>query len=253
MSTRTALLMVGMIVFFMASSAIAVENSAHILFDQGHNQRFLIEEKGALHLSDFAALLSSDSAQVSSTAKVLDDTALKNVTALVISGSFVALQPEEIEAVIRFIERGGRLAVMLHIGPPLAGLLARLDVSHSNGVLRERNNMIDSDMNFRVSAFSGSPLFKGVPQFSAYGAWALDPGKEGISLAQTSDDAWVDLNGDKVLSQGDAVGSFAVVVSGTLGKGGFIVFGDDAIFQNRYLDKNNRKLAENLAVWMMGR
>ena len=252
MSNRAAFLMVGVFLFFSASSASADGKDTQILFDQGHNERFFIEEKGTLQLSNFAAVLGSKGALVSSTTKVLDDAALKNVTALVISGPFAPLQPEEIEAVVRFIERGGRLAAMLHIGPPLAGLLARLDVYHSNGVLHERHNVIDLDMNFRVTTFSASPLFAGVSHFSAYGAWALDPGNAGTPLAQTSAEAWVDLDGDKVLSPGDAVGAFAVAVSGNLGSGGFVIFGDDAIFQNRYLTDNNGKLAGNLAGWLMG-
>ena len=123
----------------------------------------------------------------------------------------------------------------------------------SNAVLHERNNVIDTDNNFRITNLSSSPLFTGLKQFSAYGVWALDPGKAGITLAQTSADAWADLDGNKVLSKGDIIGAFNVVVSGTLGAGSFVVFGDDAIFQNRYLDKNNSKLAANLAVWLTGR
>jgi hypothetical protein len=46
------------------------------------------------------------------------------------------------------------------------------------------------------------------------------------------------------------VGSFGVVVSGDLGNGRFIVFGDDAIFQNKFLDNSNRQLAKNLARWL---
>ncbi len=252
MSIKATLLMTGMAMFFSAVSAMADDTAVQILFDQGHNQRFLIEEKGVLQLSSFAAAVRSKGAHVASTKKALDDNALKNVTALVISGPFESLRPEEVESVVRFIERGGRLAVMLHIGPPLSGLLAKLDVYHSNGVLHERNNVIDNDINFRVTGSSGSPLFAGVTQFSAYGVWALEPGKAGTPLAQTSAEAWVDLDGDKVLSKGDAVGAFAVVVSGTLGSGSFIVFGDDAIFQNSHLDDNNSKLADNLAGWLTG-
>jgi hypothetical protein len=253
MNIRATLVTVGMILVFSAVGAIADGNDPHILFDQGHNQRFLIEDTGDLQLSNLAVAVRGKGAHVTSTKKVLDDTALKNVTALVISGPFTALQPEEVEAVVRFIERGGRLAAMLHIGPPLADLLARLDVYHSNGVLHERKNVIDTDLNFRVTAFSGSPLFAGLQYFSAYGVWALDPGKAGTLLAQTSAEAWVDLNGDKVLSQGDPIGAFAVAVSGNLGGGSFIVFGDDAIFQNRYLDAANGRLADNLAGWLTGR
>lgn len=253
MNCRAALLMAAVTLLFSTVTAMAGGNGVQILFDQGHNQRFLIEEKGDLQLSGFAEIVRGKGASVTSTTKILDDGVLKNMTSLVISGPFASLRPEEVDAVARFIERGGRLAAMLHIGPPLSGLLARLDVFHSNGVLHERNNVIDSDINFRITGLPGSPLFAGLPQFSVYGSWALDPGKAGTALAQSSPEAWVDLNGDKVLSTGDAVGVFAVVVSGGLGSGSFIVFGDDAIFQNRYLDDNNSRLADNLAAWLTGK
>ena len=53
-------------------------------------------------------------------------------------------------------------------------------------------------------------------------------------------------------SKGDAGGPFTVAVSGTLGAGLFAVFGDDAIFQNRYLDEDNGRLAANLSGWLAG-
>jgi hypothetical protein len=236
----------------LAYTAVAGDGGSQILFDQGHNQRFVIEEKGELQLSKLADIMRSQGATVVSTKKTLSAETLKDITALVISGPFESLSSDEIEAVAQFIERGGRVAAMLHIGPPLAGLLTRFDLDHSNAVLHERNDVIDSDNNFRVTNLSDATLFAGLDYFSIYGAWALDPGKNGKILAQTSPDAWADLNGDKMLSKGDVVGAFTVAVSGTLGSGSFVVFGDDAIFQNRYLDKNNSRLAANLAGWLAG-
>jgi hypothetical protein len=236
-----------------AATCFAAEGPARILFDEGHNQRFGITEKGELQLSRLAEIMRDHGAGVSSLKTPLSDETLKDTAALVISGPFAALKPEEIDAVVQFIKRGGRLAVMLHIGVPLTGLLAALDLDHSNAVLHERTNVIDSDNNFRVTDLSLSPLFSGLTEFSVYGVWALDPGKSGIVLAKTSPTAWVDLDGNKVLSKGDVVGAFAVAVSGTLGAGSFVVFGDDALFQNRYLDENNSKLAANLSTWMVGK
>ena len=68
-------------------------------------------------------------------------------------------------------------------------------------------------------------------------------------VASTSSKGWVDLNGDKKLSKGDVVQAFGVVAVGESGAGRFVVFGDDAIFQNRFLDESNRQLAINLARW----
>lgn len=241
------------VLLLWVNQAAAAESVIRVLFDQGHNQRFLVEEKGELQLSGLADIVRGQGAEVTSTKSALTAEALGACNSLVISGPFAALSPDEVDAVIRFIEKGGRLAAMLHIGPPLAALLSRLDVDHSNAVLHERQNVIDADINFRVKELASEPLFSGISQFSLYGGWALDPGPSARSVARTSPVAWADLNGDRILSKGDVVGEFTVAVSGVYGAGSFVIFGDDAIFQNRYLDDDNRRLATNLASWLAGR
>ena len=44
--------------------------------------------------------------------------------------------------------------------------------------------------------------------------------------------------------------SFSVLVSGPHGSGELAVFGDDAMFQNRFLTGQNLELAHNLAAWL---
>ncbi len=53
---------------------------------------------------------------------------------------------------------------MLHIAPPLDSLLTRLDVDYSNSVLHERKNVIDKDLNFRVTDLSAVPALFGDQQ-----------------------------------------------------------------------------------------
>ncbi|MBT1073134.1 DUF4350 domain-containing protein [Pelotalea chapellei] len=236
--------------FLLPLNCLAKDDAPRILFDQGHNQRFLIGEKGELQLSKLADTVRKQGAQVNSTTSPLSNETLGNCEALVISGPFAELTSEESDAVLHFLERGGRLAVMLHIGQPVAGLLARLNVEHSNAVLHERRNILDMDINFTINDLKKNPLFNGISQFSVYGAWALNPGPGSTAIASTSPESWVDLNGDKTFSKDDANGPFALVVWGNKGKGSFIIFGDDAIFQNRFLDKNNAALAVNLAAWL---
>ena len=245
---KYCLLFIG--VLLLPLTCMAKEPAPQILFDQGHNQQFLIEGSGELQLSKLAGIFRAQGAKVTSTTSPLSDGTLQGSDALVISGPFTGLKASEIDAVLRFLERGGRVAVMLHIGSPLSALLNRLDVEHSNTVLHERQNVIDKDLNFHVQDLATTPLFHGISRFATYGAWALNPGSDSTAIARTSDQSWVDLNGDKLLSDGDAVGPFALTVSGTHGAGRFIVFGDDAIFQNRYLDDSNSKLAANLGSWL---
>ena len=243
------------IIMVYAPLSFSEEAKPLILFDQGHGQRFVIEHTGALQLSKLVELIRAQGAKVEATKLPLANEKLTSVSALVISGPFEQLRPEEVDAIAGFVERGGRLAVMLHIGSPLSTLLQRLGLDHSNSVLHERRNLIDAsnDMNFLIKDLSSNPLFKGLDQFSAYGVWALRAETTGVTaIARTSPMAWVDLNGDKILSRGDTVGAFEVVVTGALGAGSFIIFGDDAIFQNRYLDENNSKLAVNLGAWLIG-
>lgn len=251
-SVRRAVVSFGAAVCTLISVAVTSWGAVPlVLIDQGHGQRFVVEQEGELHLSRLAAILGDEGLQVTIGRERLTDEALGKMAALVISGPFAPLAPEEVDAVIRFLERGGRVALMLHIGQPLAGLIHRIGGDFSNSVIHERQNVIgENDITFRVRDLATHPLFGGVEQFSLYGGWALN----GLpSLARTSAEAWVDLDGNRKLSAGDAKDRFTVVAEGGIGAGRILIFGDDAIFQNRYLDDSNSRLARNLAQWLAGR
>jgi len=119
-------------------------------------------------------------------------------------------------------------------------------------VIRERENVIGGDpVNFRVTRFEPHLVTRQLVAFSIYGGWALNNLDNGaIVIARTGPESWIDLNGDRVLGQGDAVQSFGVAVAGRLGQGQFALFGDDAIFQNQFLKDGNLTLARNLVAWL---
>jgi hypothetical protein len=146
---------------------------------------------------------------------------------------------------------GGKLAVMLHIAPPLGSLLDRLQIGYTNGIINETQNVIDKDpMNFRVAHIGGHPVMNGLHDFSLYGVWGLiNRDQSARIVAATGPNAWIDLDRDKVQKK-ETTAAFGVAVAGEVGQGGFLVFGDDAIFQNKFLDKNNKALAANLAAWL---
>jgi hypothetical protein len=249
-SVFVGLLLAGALSFLVSLPVSA----SSVVFDEGHGERFVISRDGLLDLSSLAAVVREGGEDVASLQTPLTDAALAGADALVISGPFVPLSAEEVSTVVRFLDRGGRLAVMLHIGIPAGELLHRLGVDFSNAVIHEQHDTIDADpANFRVTRFASHPLLSGVKRFSLYGVWALmATGDNARVITATSPDAWVDLDGDGTLSAGDAVQSFGVVVAGTSGRGEFLVFGDDAIFQNKFLDVDNRTLAANLAAWLAG-
>jgi uncharacterized protein DUF4350 len=238
----------------LVAGIVPVHATQTVVFDEGHGERFVVGKKGDLDLSSLGELFRKQEVEVKTVAVPLTDEQLAGADALVISGPFAPLSAAEVESIDRFLERGGRLVVMLHIGAPLADLLHGLGVDFSNSVIRERHNVIaDDPLNFRVTGLEQHPLLAGLTQFSLYGGWALMGFAENVrALASTSVDAWVDLNGDRKLSPDDAVQSFGVVVAGTRGRGEFVVFGDDAIFQNKFLDADNAHLAKNLAAWLCG-
>jgi hypothetical protein len=223
-----------------------------VLFDEGHGQKFLIGERGQLDLSRLAGVFQAEGAQIKASREALTDARLSGVDGLVVSGPFTPFTPAEIEAVTRFLDRGGRLSVMLHIPHPVAPLLHRLGVDFSNGIIRERANVIHDDpLNFHVTALSAHALTRQLDAFDVFGAWALLSTNANVAIiAQTSPTAWVDLNGNNRLDVGDAVQSFGVAVAGQFGSGRFAVFGDDAIFQNQFLTGGNVVLARNLVGWL---
>lgn len=240
------------LLLFLAIPAIADDAQPVVLFDQGHNQRFLVEKDGPLHLSKLADTFKDAGFTVSAASSSITPETLATARALVISGPFASFKPEEINAITAFVERGGNLAVMLHISSPLSVLLDRLGVVVSGSVIHEQENIVkDVDINFRVTRLEASELVAGIDHLSIYGGWALlNSGAGTAVVAVTGNKAWVDLNGDKKLTDKDAMQSFAVVVTGKHGAGKFVVFGDDAMFQNEYLDESNAKLAANLAAWL---
>jgi hypothetical protein len=228
-----------------------------VVFDQGHGQRFLIEEAGALHLSVLSDMFHDARFHVRAATRAFSDETLKNADVLVVSGPFTPFTSEEIHSIVRFVESGGTLCVMLHIGHPVAQLLGKFNVLTSNGVIREGEHLInETGKDFFITRFAPHPLTNGLKRFAVHGGWALHVSgkhgeqKYGNEIAHTSQQAWIDLNRDGIFNTADARQSFGVVVAGTFGKGSFVVFGDDAIFQNSFLREYNMPLAKNLVSWL---
>jgi hypothetical protein len=242
-----------LIVFMALIFGLVAAGSASaqtVLFDNGHGERFAISETGPLQLSMFAEIMRVAGCRIVPVDKPLNDATLADADALVISGAFAPPSPEEIESIVRFMQRGGKLAVMLHVAPPLRPLLERLEITYTNGVIEERENIIgEQPMNFKVNRLGKHPILEGVQEFSLYGVWGLLNRDDSTRIiAATSPKAWVDLRHDKVQTP-EETASFGVAVAGDVGKGGFVVFGDDAIFQNKFLEGSNKRLALNLVKW----
>lgn len=240
------------LIFYLGATA-QVHAGPTALFDQGHGQRFLADREGGLDLSGLAGLFREAGYEVRTASAPLTADLLAGSGVLILSGAFLPYSDAEIEGIISFLERGGALCVMLHIAPPYAPLLNRLGVAVSRGVIQERQNVIGGEpRSFSVTG-SEHPLFSAVGSFSIYGGWALLGEHDGVrAIARTSPSAWIDLNRSGRPDDGDITDSFAVAMAGTSGRGRFVVFGDDAIFQNRFLSGGNQLLGRRLAEWLRG-
>lgn len=233
----------------MTGIAAADSKTPVVLFDQAHGEQFLPQVEGPLALTELGKIFTAQGFRLHSANAPLTPAILAEVDAVVISGPFAPLAAEEIDALYAFVEKGGRLAIMLHVAPIISPLLARFDVIHSNGVIREEEpaQIAGEALNFHVARLEQEPLFSGIKNFAVYGCWALaSEGKFARIVASSGDESWVDLNKDRSYSEQDARQSFGIIALGAVGKGNFVIFGDDAIFQNRFLTGTNRQLAENL-------
>ncbi len=226
---------------------------AKVLFDEGHGQQFLIGRQGELDLSSLAQILREHGAETEPLSGPISPGTLAGARALVISGPFKSFSQDEIEAIARFVEEGGRLSLMLHIPQPVQGLMQRLGVNAWNGVVSEEEQLVEnSPQDFFVSRFEPHPLTDGLERFAVYGTWSVTSfSRHAMVIARTGPKAWLDTNRDHAFTPGELRDSFGIVVHGALGEGAFAVFGDDAIFQNRFLEAQNRPLAENLSRWLV--
>lgn len=243
----------------MASLMIPGPFSVHagqnrVLFDEGHGQRFLVEGNSPLDLSGLSALFQDEGLLVKTSSGEITDKVLAEADALVISGAFAPFSPSETAAIINFIERGGRLCVMLHIGLPVAGLLSKLNVYISKGVVREGENIIEQqETDYYVTASPEHELMEGIERFRVFGGWALVSDNEHAEIiAQTSAKSWIDANMNNKRDAEEKSRPLGLAIAGKLGAGRFIIFGDDAIFQNRFLSEENSKLGKNVARWLKG-
>ena len=161
---------------FLLSLAVvqAEAKKRTVIFDQGHGQKFVVENEGDLQLSGLSGLLRKEGYDVKVNTGQINDAALNTADVLLISGAFQPLSPEEINAIIRFLERGGKLCAMLHIPQPLTGLMNRLKVYASNGVIQEQENTINNaPKEFFVTNMEKHEITKGLKKIGVHGAWAL--------------------------------------------------------------------------------
>jgi len=246
-----------MICVYLFVTVIACSGSGplpkkNVLFDEGHGQKFLINDAALLGLSGLAAVFSRHGFSLSTRSAPLDHQALTDIDILIISGPFAPYSPGEISAIQKFLSEGGHLCLMLHIAPPLHGLLQQIGINPARGVVYENENVLqDNPLDFRAVSLAPHPLTQNLQHVNFYGAWGfMSPLENQEVIARTSPHAWIDLNRNGRVEPQLELYPYGLIITGKRGKGNFVIFSDDAIFQNKFLHNENSVLAENLAQWL---
>jgi hypothetical protein len=171
---------------------------------------------------------------------------LRRAKVYLLAGPMNELSEEERSALRDFVERGGKVVVLVHIASPLRKFLEEYNIT-LGWVVAEHENTLGKAQDFMVRNVGEGELFEGVGSLSFYGAFSV---RAPESYAFTSPRAWEDLNLNGVWEEGEPRGKFALIGMANYGKGYILVLGDDATLANRFIgEEDNFKLARNLAEW----
>lgn len=238
--------------FLLISQYSFAEQKVNVLFDEGHGQAFHISKDGPLHLSRLAELLKEEGFNVSSSTAHFDDSLFQHVDAIIISGPFKPFDNDEISQLLNFVGSGGKLIIMLHISQPAKELFEKFGVHITKGAISENENIINSKKtDFYIKDFMHHTLTSGLKSFAVYGSWGFFTENSNVKLvAKSSNNSWIDFNRNRIHDENEPKGPFGIIATGTLGKGSFVFFSDDAIFQNGYLKDENLELAKNLSKFL---
>lgn len=237
---------------FLFYNLIFAQEKPVVIFDEGHGQAFLTSEKGALHLSKFAEIFRETGFDIKINKNIIQPDSINSAKAVIISGPFKPFSDQEIEALYNYVNNGGNLAVMLHIASPAAKLFEKFGVSITNGAISEAENFAtDKNLDFYATNFQPHFLIDNLKSFAVYGSWGLLANNTNVKIvAQSTTKSWIDKNKNGKLDDYEPKGPFGIIATSFVGKGKFVFFADDAIFQNRFLNDDNINLGRNLANFL---
>ncbi len=221
-------------------------------FDDSHAEIFSPLKGGPLHFSKFYGMTKSAGKDVAINRDTITPEILERVRTYIIAGPSMQIKPDEIAALNSFVERGGRLLVLIHVSEPVARLTESFGIIVSNFVLSESNGAIGNEpQDFLVTSFLPHPVTEGVQRLALYGSWALLPEGRSEAVASTSAGSWVDYDGDGVRGEGEPEEAFAVAAVTEWGLGRVAVIADDAPFTNLFMkEADNERFVMNIIKWL---
>ena len=230
-------------------SACIQEEKPLLLVDYAHDEIFPPLDPRELGYAKLDAVFKEAGYEVKVASEHVTEKELRGARVYMLAGPMSGLSEEERAAVRGFVERGGRVIVLVHIASPLREFLEEYNIT-LGWVLAEEENTLEKPHNFAVRSVGDDELFQGVDSLSFYGAFSV---RAPESYAFTSARAWEDLNLNGEWEEGEPRGRFALIGIARYGKGYVLVIGDDATLANRFIgEEDNFKFARNLAEWGSG-
>lgn len=223
-----------------------------VLFDLAHSEIFGPTNTTDVGQSAAVARMRKAGLRVVATHTAYTPEMLEDAAGVIISGNMRPLTESEISALQQYVNAGGVVLVTVHISAMADNIATRFGMGLSRVVLLTQHPSDGDAKNITCTGVERDPLTKGVTSVKVLGAWAVAaPRPPSRVIVGTGPDTWLDLNGNKQLDSADIQGRFGMVAVNNVGKGTFIISGDDAVFANIALaSKDNMQLFDNIVALM---
>jgi hypothetical protein len=221
------------LILLLSGCAGDIESEKTVIWDVSHKPVFGIE-----YYREFITILGAHGLGVKANKDKLTEI---NGRCLVIAGATEEFSEEEINAISRYVEDGGKVMILLHIPPKmnLNPLLTNLGFNVSDTILiqQNQNTTIISD------SFEKNILTDGLERLMLFGCFYTDN-----AIAKC--ECFADVNKDRIADEEER-GEFGVIGYRKIGDGEVLVITDDAIIADSLIvHADNRKFAENIARWI---
>jgi hypothetical protein len=222
-----------------------------VLFDLAHSEIFGPSNTTDVGQSAAVARMRKTGIRVVATHTPYTSQMLKDVAGVVVSGNMRPLADSEITALQKYVTDGGVLLLTVHVAPMDQSLAARFGFGFSPNVLYSQEVSGGDPKNFNCPTIEKDPVTKNVSVVKVMGVWALAARPPARIVVGSNENTWLDVNNDQQLTPDDIKGRFGVVGVHNVGKGTFVVSGDDAVFANIALaSKDNMQLFDNIVELM---
>ena len=247
MMTKRWLLLIFMNVVLSSTSLfLFAEDAPVVAFDMNHREIFTPFAERRLNYATFYQMFETDGFTTKLAAEELTSEYLKNIDTLVIYGAMRPLMSREILAITKFVKRGGKLLILLHISSPLAELTKKFNILVSNYIVLDPVGKIGKANDFYVANLAKHPLNTGVESLAVYGSWGVKAIKEAKTIALTSAKAWMEQNGNQLKDNFEISEMIGIVAINEAKGGRVIVIADDAPFLDEFINQRSEEHTSEL-------